>query len=383
MTYASPYFFLLLLLPILWHIAWHRRRCRRAAVGYSSLTNARSVPRTWRVRLACLPMLILDASAVALIIALARPQTMTSAMKSEDAKEGIAIEMVLDRSASMMQEMAFEGRRTTRLETVKKIFSRFVFGDDTGTFQGRPNDLVGLVTFAKTAETTCPLTLGHDALKQALAECVLIPDTHIEALKKAQADGLDINSVIVQTDRFGAGLQEAFAQLYGKENAKRALAYFTELEENNRTAIGDALALGLARLKQIDSSARAYTVVSKVLILLTDGENNYGREVSSVVNYAKECNVKVYILGIGDIRELKADPALSRLAQETGGRFLIAHSAEELNKIYQDIDAMEKSEIKETQYINYQEAFPKFLLLSMMLLILHILLRTTLFRNLP
>lgn len=380
---ASPWCLLALLIPVairLWR--YFRRVHRRPAIPYSSLCNARQAGRSWRMALHGLPEALFDIAFALLAVAMARPQEFTTTSQTDNASEGIAIEMVLDRSASMSQEMAFGNQRTTRLEAVKEVFSLFVFGDkDKSLFKGRDGDLVGLVTFAKTAETNCPLTLGHDALSDALNGLLLLYPSEITRLQNAFQEGLDINAILLPTDQ--RELLNAFAQLYGKDNARKALQYYIELSENNQTAIGDALALGLARLRQYDADKTDYTIKSKVLILLTDGENNHGRDVSSVISYAQESHIKVHVIAIGEARLPSADNDLQKLSRETGGTYTQADSADELVAVYQAIDSMERSKLTDVTFTNTREMFQPFLLAALAVLALAAILKATLFRTLP
>ena len=100
-----------------------------------------------------------------LVFAIARPQKGTEQIR--EVSEGIAIEMVVDRSSSMGAEMSFRNRRLNRLEVVKDVFEDFVLGDSRG-LGGRENDLIGMISFARYPETICPLTLGHGALPKFL-----------------------------------------------------------------------------------------------------------------------------------------------------------------------------------------------------------------------
>ena len=370
-----------MLIPVFIRLYTFFSRRRRPAIAYSGLTSAQLAGVSWRIRLRWLPDFTLDAAFVLLCIALARPQEAFTTTHSDNASEGIAIEMVLDRSASMCQEMSFGNRRTTRLDAVKEVFSLFVFGDEgKQLFKGREGDLVGLVTFAKTAETNCPLTLGHEALTQALQGILLLYPNETAKLQNAFQEGLDINAILLPTNR--PELYAAFARLYGKENAQQALQYYLDLSENNQTAIGDALALGLARLRQYDIDKVDYKIKSKVIILLTDGENNHGRDVASVISYARDCGIKVHVIAIGEARSLQGSD-LPKLAKETGGIYMQADSADELVNVYQSIDTMERSKISDITFTNTRELFQPFLLASLILLVLYAVLKTTLFRTLP
>ena len=271
-----------------------------------------------------------------------------------DVSEGIAIEMVVDRSGSMGQELNFEGRDRTRLEVVKEIFQRFVYGDGK-SLEGRPNDLIGIISFARYAETACPLTLSQKVLK------VLVEK--IDLARDQSEDG---------------------------------------------TAIGEALALAIARLhtadetlaKQLKKQKMDYHIKSKVIILLTDGENNYGRKVESVIDLAVKCGVRVHVIGISgngmmvvqtpfgkkklpvrqpplDTRELKA------LAEKTGGSFQMAATAERLLEIYADIDKMERTKIETIRFVDYKELFQPLALTALGLVVMKLLLEASLFRRLP
>ena len=379
LTFQSPWCLLALAIPILIRLVHWRRRPRPAAIAASSLDALRAARPSWRVRLRGLPMLLADLAFAALVVAIARPQYLLTTTRSDSASEGIAIEMVLDRSASMSQPMDFANARTTRLEAVKRIFSLFVFGDHK-QLKGRDGDLVGLVSFAKTAQTDCPLTLSHDALTDALNAIVLVDPDNLNAVRKASRDGLDLNACLIATSK--PSIYRAFADIYGPNHARRALENYLELGENTQTAIGDALALAIARLKQADAFATSYNIASKVLILLTDGENNYGRDVSSVIAHAQEAKVKVHVIAIGEARHLPQND-LPTLANKTGGSYTVADSADELLDIYRDIDAMERSELKDTAYVSSTEHFQPFVLAAFLLLLLSILLDTTLLRTLP
>jgi len=103
-----------------------------------------------------------------LIVALARPRKGT--VLSEISTEGVAIEVVADRSGSMQAEMDYFGQKLNRFEVVKKVLSDFISGDKKG-LTGRSSDLVGLVTFARYADTTCPLVLSHNGRRYCHWRC--------------------------------------------------------------------------------------------------------------------------------------------------------------------------------------------------------------------
>ncbi len=351
--FESPWCLLALLIPAaLWIWRWYRRR-QRAGLRFSTVAHAQKAGRSLRQRISWIPVALGDLGLSLLIIALARPQTGRERIR--DVSEGIAIEMILDRSGSMAQELDFEGQTQTRFDVVKEIFRRFVFGDGK-QLKGRPNDLIGMIVFARYADTTCPLTLSHGILQPFL-------DT-VNLVQERSEDG---------------------------------------------TAIGDALALAIARLHTADETlakqlkkniSDTYQIKSKVAILLTDGETNVGRTVASVTPLAKSCGVRVHVIALGGsgmmvidtpfgkrrmpIRQQAVNTSeLEELARETGGSFRKAASAQELLEIYADIDEMERSQVESIRFVDYKELFQPFALAGLACILIRLLLEATLFRRLP
>ena len=228
MHFESPWAFsLLLLIPV---FLWLRRvMAGRGALRFSTVKNAAKAGKSIRQTLAPLTTVLQIVAIVCLIVALARPQT--GREKVRDVSKGIAIEMVVDRSGSMGAEMEYKGRKMNRLEVVKKVFESFALGDGDD-LAGRPNDLIGTISFARYADTICPLTLAHGALPQFLRSVKLV-----------------------------------------------------QSRDEDGTNIGDALALAAARLETADETLakqnpgvkKSYKIKSKVIILLSDGENNCGK----------------------------------------------------------------------------------------------------------
>ncbi|MGE3778772.1 MAG: VWA domain-containing protein, partial [Pirellulaceae bacterium] len=220
---ASPYW-LLLAVPLCATTWQSIRQERRSAVLYSSTQLLRGLPVTWAQRLKRFLPWWQFAGLLLVVCAMARPQAGLREFRIR--AEGIAILMCLDRSGSM-EALDFHvgDERVNRLTAVKHVFRQFVSGGED--LAGRPDDLIGLIAFGGFAESKVPLTLDHDMLLATL-DTVEIPQ--------------------VQFDRQGNVLDRRF------------------IEEERATAIGDAIALAVERLK--DNSAR-----SKVIILLSDGEN--------------------------------------------------------------------------------------------------------------
>lgn len=348
LRFESPWMFLLLLvIPVLLYL--RSRRAARAAVRYSSLESARQAGRSLRQRLIALPVALRTIALILMTIALARPQLGTERVR--DISRGIAIEMVVDRSSSMGGELSYRGKRMTRLDVVKDLFKQFVDGDGRN-LKGRASDMIGMITFARYADTICPLTLAHGALSGFLPNVKLVDD-----------------------------------------------------ESEDGTAIGDAVALAAARLQTAEDAisrqtgeTRDYEIKSKVIILLTDGENNAGeRTVEDAAELAAEWGIKVYVIGVGGGEVLRTpfgsysipgrtgvdEEVLKVLADRTGGLLRVASNAEALRSIYEEIDRLEKSEIETTRFLDYRELFSNFALCALALLALETLLACTWLRRLP
>ncbi len=353
MRFESPWMLLALLaVPLL--LLYLSRRKGAGSIRFSSIGHARSAGRSLRRNLAFLPLALRTAALVLVIFALARPQM--GREKVREVTKGVAIEMVIDRSSSMSAEMDYRGARRNRLEVVKKVFEEFLMGNG-GTLQGRPDDLVGMVAFARYADTMAPLTLGHGALLRFLDQ--------VKIVKRRSEDG---------------------------------------------TAIGDALALAAARLRTAEedlarfgegSKEKEYEIKSKIVILLTDGENNYGKWTpEEAAHLAADWGIKVYTIcvggdeGVGTVKTLfgnfkipmgtRVDTRpLERVAEITGGIFRRAEDDESLREVYAEIDKLEKSNIESVRYIDYRELFEPFALAALCLLILEVILSTTVFRRIP
>jgi Ca-activated chloride channel homolog len=314
---------------------------RASAVRYSSLRIADGAPRSWRVRLSKVPAVFTAIAIVSLAAALAGPRTPDAETKVN--REGIAIMMVVDRSGSMnARDLVKDDLSVDRLAVVKDVFRDFVLGGDAG--RGRPDDPVGLITFAGYADSLCPLTLDHGNL-------VTIVDD-LEIVKRRDEDG---------------------------------------------TALGDGLALAVERLRR--SKAK-----SKVAILLTDGVNNTGAiDPEQAAELAATQNIKVYCIGAGSdglapfpvtdsftgrqvLRRtfVEIDEAtLKSIADKTGGRYFRATDRDGLTKVYAEIDRLERTKITEIQYLQYTEHYVSFVVVALSLMALSALSAATLFRSLP
>ncbi len=203
-----------------------------------------------------------------------------------------------------------------------------------------------------------------------------------------------------QYDRMGLVVfsGEAFTQCPLTTDRAVLLNLFKDIKSGiieDGTAIGNGLATAVARLK--DSQA-----VSRVVILLTDGENNRG-EVAPVTaaEIAKTYGIRVYTIGVGTIgtapyplhtpfgvqlrdMEVKIDePTLQKIAGITDGKYFRATNNNKLVEIYKEIDKLEKSKIDVREFSRKTEEFLPFALAGMILLVSGLLLKLLFFRNIP
>ncbi len=341
MRLALPWM-LLLLLPILKILVDHFRNENRAALSFSSLDSFRKGPRTLRQRVVPLLIWIHVLAMALLVFALARPQRKD--LTQGIPKEGIAIELVVDISSSMDISMPFEDTPMSRMNVTKHVVEQFA--------ADRPNDLIGLITFARYADTLCPLTLSHDSLLYYI-------------------QGLEIES----------------------------------RPNEDGTAFGDAVSLAAARLKTAEErygdEQTNYTIQSKVIILLTDGNNNCGRHLPMEgAALAEHWGIRVHTIAITDPPQMKTiqtpdgpvqveeeplvqERILQKMAETTGGIYRRATNETSLRDVYAEINAMETSEIESEHYQTFTDLFQPFAIAGLLLLVLHMLLSTTWLRRIP
>ena len=350
--FATP-MALLLLIPVL-AIGIHVALKRRHAVQYSSVKLLLDLPVTMAQRIRRLLPWVNLLGLVLIAVALARPQ-----LGKEETRirtEGIAVEMCVDKSGSMQAlDFTLDNEQVNRLDAVKSVFREFVAGGDE--FSGRQDDLIGLISFGGFATAVCPLTLDHGALLEVLST-VKIPEPIYDSNHRI------INEQLLQ--------------------------------EEMATAIGDALALGVARLKDAESK-------SKVIVLLSDGENTAGIiSPEEAIDAAVEFGIKVYSIGVGSTglapfpvedrfgrtvlaaQQVKLDEAtLKSIAEKTGGQYFNAKDTETLKQVYAEIDKLEKTEIEGRLYTEYRETFEYPMLAGLCCVLLTLLLRSTRLRGLP
>ena len=328
MVFANPtyLYLLLLLIPLIgWYI--YKLSKSQASMQVSS-SEVFQLPeaRSWKIYLRHVPFLLRMVLIALLIVVLARPQSTNSWQNSST--EGIDIMLAMDISSSMLAQ----DLKPNRLEAAKDVAASFI--------NGRQNDNIGLVVFAAESFTQCPLTTDHTVLLNLFK---------------------DIQPGIIQ----------------------------------DGTSIGLGLANAVSRIK--DSQAK-----SKVIILLTDGVNNAG-EIAPVTasDIAKTFGVRVYTIGVGTQGEAPYpfqtafgiqyqnvpveidEPTLKQIAATTGGQYFRATDNASLKAIYEEIDQMEKTKISVQEFSKKQEEYMQWALLVLLLLLVEVLLKNTLLRNIP
>lgn len=337
---------LLVLLPVFWLVWLHPQR--RPVIRFSGLSELRSAGGAWRRHLRFALPALRTVALGCLIIAAARPQTANESRRT--VVEGIAIQMVLDISTSMRDlDLSPPGQQLSRLDVVKDVFQRFVTGG--GDLPGRPNDLIGMIRFARYPDSVCPLTLDREVLLSILDE------TH----------------TIVWLDQTGR---------------------WRGNKEEDGTAIGDALALAVERLKDLKrttGSGNQLVITGRVAIVLTDGQNNTGMITPQQAGeLAATYGIKVYTIMAGKGERLPwggqlpiDDSDLQRIAEVTGGRHFRSDNAEALEQIYEQIDQLERTRTEEQSHVEWGELAWMWLVIAFVCLAVQMGLDHTLLRKIP
>lgn len=327
-TFLNPEFFWLFsLLPLV--LVWYffKNKEEKPTLKISSLKgfqNTKSILPKLQPWLLGFRLLALGA----LIIALARPRTVDVSNKTNNTN-GIDIVIASDVSGSMLAK----DLKPNRMEALKRVASDFV--------KERVSDRIGIVVYAAEAYTKTPVTSDKAVV--------------LEAIKGIQYDNV---------------LQDG-------------------------TGIGMGLATSINRLKE--SKAK-----SRVIILMTDGVNNAGfLDPKTSAEIAADLGIKVYTIGIGTngnalfpyayapnggflfkMMPVQIDEKLMKeIAQKTGGKYFRAQDNNGLERIYSEINKLEKTKIEELKFVNYDEKYRPFVWIAGLLLLIEILLRNTIFRS--
>ncbi|MBA6314049.1 vWA domain-containing protein [Cellulophaga baltica] len=324
--FANPQFFwLFLLLPVavLWY--FFKRKQETASLKITTIKGFATDSLLPKLKPFLFILRLLALAAI--IVAMARPQTEDISTKTKTTK-GIDIVMAIDVSSSMLAR----DLKPNRLASLKKVAADFI--------KKRPNDRIGLVVYAGESYTKTPITSDKGIVLNALKEIT-----------------------------------------YGS------------LEDG--TAIGMGLATSVNRLKESKA-------LSKVIILLTDGINNSGFiEPQTAAELAVEYDIKTYTIGLGTngnalspiainsdgsfrygMKPVEIDEALlEQIAETTGGAYFRATNNKSLASIYDEINKLEKTEIEEFKYTQFEEKYRPWLFLAGILLLVEWLLRHTLFKS--
>jgi Ca-activated chloride channel homolog len=300
-------------------------------------------------RLRDLPTVLRLAVVVLVAVAAARPQS--SRTHDDIELEGIDIVITLDLSGSMQEtDLA-----PNRLEAAKSVIREFV--------RKRPTDRIGMVVFGREAYTYVPLTLDHGTLLRMLAE-----------LRLGIVDG---NGTAI-----GNGIGVALNRLCSEE--------LTAL----RRASGQGEGATAAQAKPPapvmtgpDGKPR-----SRVIIVLTDGDNNAGNvSPEDAARWAQLLNVKIYTVlagtsdgeASGGGRHAANPKLLEQIASTTGGTPYLATDRRALDDRFQKIlEDLHKSRLRDRGTL-YAELYPRFLIVAFALLLLEVALRQTRFLRIP
>jgi len=318
------FLWLLLLIPVL--AVWYFF-IRKTDSARLKISSTKGFPVSWWSKLKPLLYALRLLALAFLVLAMTGPRNVEVTSKVKTTK-GIDIVMAMDISSSMLAR----DLRPNRLEALKNVAIKFV--------NERPNDRIGLVVYAGESYTKTPITSDKRVIINAIRQL-----------------------------RFG--------------------------EINDGTAIGMGLGTAINRLKE--SKAK-----SKVIILMTDGVNNSGFiDPKTAAELAKELGIKVYTIGIGTngvapfpVRiddhgnyiygnvQVEIDEAILKyIAKETGGEYFRATGNEKLASIYDEINKLEKTDIQEFKYYNYEDKYRPLVLLAGLLVVFEVLMRLTLFRS--
>ncbi len=365
---------LLLAIPAFAILFWrHRRKSGVAAILFPSVARLKGLAPTFRQQARVLVPVLEALSILGLVAAAARPRQGDA--RTIVRSEGIAIEMVLDRSSSMEDPMRYGGVERRKIDIVKEVFTNFIAGKSG--LAGRKTDLIGLTTFARFTEESCPLITPHEPLLTAVKNMRTVPPA---------------------LNQYDEPVPKEKLQQYRQGELK--------VNPLNATAIGDGLQRAVLSLVTAEEDLKsgesqgAFKIKGKVIILLTDGQNNAGEiDPEEAGRYAASNGIRVYYIVFGEttvyqetifgrraVGEMSEEQILEdprKVVGESGGKAYLAKSGEELLDIYDGIDKLERSEIGKIEFRSYQEKYHLFLIPAIASLVLAVLLGETVFRGVP
>lgn len=332
MEFANKEYFLLLILLIpyiLWYFLYKNKR--EPTMLMSDTFAYRYAPKSCKMKLINLPMVLRCLAFIFIVIVMARPQTYTSWGNKQ--VEGIDIMLAMDVSTSMLAE----DLKPNRLEAAKNVASEFI--------SDRPNDNIGLTIFAGEAFTQCPMTTDHASL--------------INMLRSVRTD-IAARGLISDGTAIGMGLANAVSRLKDSKAKSKIVILLTDGSNN----MGDISPLTSAQIAK-SLGIRVYTIG-----VGTNKVAPYPMPVAGGVQYV---NIPVEI----DSKTLK------NIAETTDGNYYRATSNNQLKQIYKDIDKLEKSKIDMKKYSKFYEAYQPFAIIALLILLCEVILRTVVFRRIP
>ena len=321
--------FLLLIPYIVWYFLYRKKT--EPTMRMSDTYAYQFAPKSWRIRMIHLPMLLRVIALSMIILVLARPQTYTS--WGSKTVEGIDNMLAMDVSTSMLAE----DLKPNRIEAAKSVAGEFV--------SGRPDDNIGLTIFAGEAFTQCPMTTDHQSL--------------LNLLHNVRTD-IAARGLIQDGTAIGMGLANAVSRLKDSKTKSKVVILLTDGSNNS----GDLSPLTSAQIAK-SVGIRVYTIA-----VGTNGVAPYPMQVGGTTQYVN----------------MRADvdtQTLSQIAAQTDGNFYRATNTSELKKIYQDIDKLEKTKMDVKKFSKRYEAYQRFALVAVIALLLELLLRQTVFRRIP
>lgn len=323
-------FLLLLIIPyLIWYVMFRKKS--EPTLRMSDTFAFNYAPKSWRVKLMPLQLLLRIVTFTLIVIVLARPQTSNS-WKNKSV-EGIDIMLAIDVSTSMLAE----DLKPNRIEAAKAVASEFIIG--------RPNDNIGLSIFAGEAFTQCPMTTDHASL--------------LNLLQNVRTD-IAARGLISDGTAIGMGLANAVTRLKGSKAKSKVVILLTDGSNN----MGDISPMTAAEIAQ-SLGIRVYTIG-----VGTNKVAPYPMPVAGGVQYV---NMPVEI----DTK------MLADIAAATEGDFYRATNTAELKNIYKEIDRLEKSKLNVKKFSKRYEAYQPFALAAAIALLVEILLRITVFRRIP
>lgn len=409
--FANPQALWLILLipPYLW---WLRRRRTTAALRYPSVRNLKRLPKSMRQRCRLMLPMLRTAALVLLIVALARP--IRRQETQELPSQGLAIAMLLDRSGSMGDpngKLMYEGKLELRFDIAKDLFEAFVRGG-RGDLEGRPNDLIGLFTFATYPRTDHPFSLDHDSIA-GMVERLSAEKPFVDPYGQPTDDP---RKAAPQTDERGRVFRDMFGNTAPQPNPMQ----YTDLKTAIEYAANKLIVLD-EDLARPSAGRKKYNIKSKVLVLLTDGEPTVsgGRRDAEypdeeTIKKLTDAGIRAYFVQIlshqryrerpdGTIEVIvpggglfgplvdplevamvnKAIDEARKLARRTGGEHFLATSGDQLKQVYERINELEKSDVGGRTIFSHEERYRPLVSTALVLLAAEVLLGLTWLRRLP